>query len=253
MRRFARLFLLIAAVMTILPFRFDLSRYRMERGYQSYQRGDMDGALANWSLLGDRNDAAFNRGTALFRKGETDRAIQEFRGAVRSNDPALRQRALYNLGTVLLTSSAKKTVQLPEKVQRDLEEATSVLENALRLDPSDAAARQNEAIARSALAEVRRLLAAKGQGERIKTDGSRSGRQDDRSDTNRKGEQSDKPGRPGKATNEGDTKGKSRQAPDMTREQADRLLNDARGRETLRSAISAGSKPSKPTPPEKDW
>lgn len=254
MNRTLRLFLLAAFFMALLSaLRLDIFRYRMERGYASYQRGEMDASLAYWSRLGSRAEGAFNRGVAQFRKGDPARAAGEFRNAAASDDLSLRQRSLYNLGTALLESGNNKIPKEPEQAHRDLEAATAALQGALRLDPGDGAARQNEAIARSRLAEVTLRLADK-RGEKGKSIASRPDNNgDNRGDNSRKGEQSDKPGRPGKPDNEGNGKGEARPAPAMTRDQADRLLNDARGREALRSSTAAGAKSSETTPPEKDW
>ncbi|MBT0665830.1 hypothetical protein KI809_16085 [Geobacter pelophilus] len=238
---------LVAIALIAAAVRFDLLQYKNSRAYASFRQGDLNGALADWSLLRDNKEAAYNRGVAFFRKGELEKAATEFKIAAASAKHAVRQKSLYNLGTVMLKSGISTSDQNTAK-QR-LETATVALQDALRLDAGDIDARHNEAIASSSLAAINRQISLKQQGEKTHQETPQAKQQDKA----KKGEQSNQPGKPSEETAEGDAKGKSRQARPMSKDDANRLLNDARGRETLRSATAAGSKPSNMAPPDKDW
>jgi tetratricopeptide (TPR) repeat protein len=242
---------LVAIALIAAAVRFDLLQYRNNRAYASFRQGDLNGALSDWSLLGDNKEAAYNRGVAFFRKGELEKAASEFKMAAASEKHAVRQKSLYNLGTVMLKSGISTSDQNTAK-QR-LETATSALQDALRLDAGDIDARHNEAIASSSLAAINRQISLKQQGEKTLQETPQAEQQAKQPEKVKKGEQSNQPGKPGKETAEGDAKGKARQARPMSKDDANRLLNDARGRETLRSATAANSKPSNMTPPAKDW
>ncbi|MYA34515.1 MAG: tetratricopeptide repeat protein [Gemmatimonadales bacterium] len=72
----------------------------------------------------------FNDGNALYRGENYESALESFRAAVESGDPALAGAAWYNLGNTLYRQGA-----LPESLE--------AFKQALRADPSDADAKHN--------------------------------------------------------------------------------------------------------------
>ncbi|HEY3933618.1 MAG TPA: VWA domain-containing protein [Gemmatimonadales bacterium] len=90
------------------------------------------------------DSAWFNAGTSAMMAGDLPTAIAELQRATMSVDPALRQRALYNLGTAYIQSARR------DSTQRDtlLSAATTQLQQALLLAPNDRNAKFNYELAR---------------------------------------------------------------------------------------------------------
>ncbi|HEY4100851.1 MAG TPA: VWA domain-containing protein [Gemmatimonadales bacterium] len=90
------------------------------------------------------DSAWFNAGTSALMARDLPTAIAELQRATMSVDPALRQRALYNLGTAYLLSARR------DSTQRDslLNAASTQLQQALLLAPNDRNAKFNFELAR---------------------------------------------------------------------------------------------------------
>ena len=76
----------------------------------------------------------FNDGNALYRTEEHQRAMESYRQAVESGDPAVEAQAWYNLGNALYK-------------QQQLEPALEAYKEALRRDPADTDAKHNFEVA----------------------------------------------------------------------------------------------------------
>jgi tetratricopeptide (TPR) repeat protein len=111
-------------VLSVLP----LGRGQAQRpsaGDRLLQRGDTSAAALAFAREATRraaDTALFNAGTAALARGEVTAARQWLEAAARSLDPALRFRALYNLGLNALLQaprdSAKRTDLRAEAAQR---------------------------------------------------------------------------------------------------------------------------------------
>jgi tetratricopeptide (TPR) repeat protein len=240
------LLLLIAAVSR------DLTEWRLQSGYDAFQRGDVDAALAAWKSAGDRPEVYYNRAVAHARNGEMEKAAHLYIQAAAAGDPVISQRAFYNYGTLLLQQGKASMAESQEKARDLFVAADTQLNAALRFDPRDGDAQHNAAVARDSLAQVNSLIAAKRVKEKVRIHGVPEQRETAKNGAQNVG-QSDNPGKPGAEIGSGEAKGKMRSTPEMSRSDADRLLNDARGREALRSATAARTKAGSETPPEKDW
>ncbi len=86
-----------------------------------------------------RDTAFFNAGTAALAAGRYDVARGALAEAAKSADPALRYRALYNLGTTALLQAGADTAKRDEL----LDEAVTNLKGALILEPASARAKWN--------------------------------------------------------------------------------------------------------------
>jgi Ca-activated chloride channel family protein len=116
---------------------------RPTAGDRALAAGDPAGAAA--AFLGEasrgtaRDTAFYNAGTAALEAGRLDVARGALAEAAKSLDPALRYRALYNLGLVgLLAAEADTTRQ-----EEFLDDAVDRLRQALLLEPSSARAKWN--------------------------------------------------------------------------------------------------------------
>jgi Ca-activated chloride channel family protein len=116
---------------------------RPTAGDRALAAGDPAGAavafLADASRGTARDTAFYNAGTAALEAGRLDVARGALAEAAKSLDPALRYRALYNLGLIgLLAAEADTTRQ-----EEFLDDAVDRLRQALLLEPSSARAKWN--------------------------------------------------------------------------------------------------------------
>jgi hypothetical protein len=249
MKRIAVPLIYLVALLLLIPsVSSDLKAWRLQRGYTAFQRGDLDGAFSAWSSAGNLQEAAYNRAVIQARKGRGDRAAQLFIRSAAGTDPVISQRSLYNYGTLLLQQGMGAVAADQEKARESFSLADKQLSAAVTLDPRDSDAQHNAVVARDSLAQVNALIAAK-RGDKKKAPEKPETAQNGAE----KGKQTDKPGKAGAETDSGEGKGKARSAPELSRSDAERLLNDARGRETLRSATAVRTKTGAVSPPEKDW
>ena len=109
-------------------------RRAVAEGNQLYDEGRYDEAHERYlEALREAPDspvAPFNDGNALYRTDELERAMDAYRQAAESGDPAVDARAWYNLGNALFR-------------QQQLEPALDAYKQALRRDPTDADAKHN--------------------------------------------------------------------------------------------------------------
>ena len=245
--------LLVCIVLIPFALRYDLSTWQMNKAYTLFKQGDLEEALSAWSTAGNRPDAVYNRGVAHVRKGESERAVQEFGEAVKSRDPALRQRGFYNLGTLLLRTGIKAAASDRERARRELVAAAEYLRAALLLNREDPDARYNEAVARKSLAELTNLISPGRQGGKNIPESPPAGSLGDQPLGGKRGTQTDKSGKSEGTPDKEEGQGKSHPVSLMTNDDANRLLNEARGREALHSTTAVSPKPGTMTLPEKDW
>ena len=116
---------------------------RPTAGGRALAAGDPTRAAAEFlkeAGTGRAKDTAFyNAGTAALQAGRLEVARGALVEAAKSLDPALRYRALYNLGLVDLLAARADTSRLEEL----LDDATDRLRQALLLEPSSARAKWN--------------------------------------------------------------------------------------------------------------
>lgn len=102
-------------------------------GAELYEAGRLDEALAAFSQAQiqspDAPEIHYNLGNVHYRKQETEKALQEYRAALRG-DPGVERRAHFNMGNVHYRAEA-------------LDAAVEEYKRALKIDPEDLEARQN--------------------------------------------------------------------------------------------------------------
>ncbi len=122
-------------------------------GERAYAEGRYEEALSHWKAAGDAapSDARlrFNAGTAAYRAGRHDEAAEAFRGAIEHGDPALQQRAYYDLGNARFRAAEVAAQQTPEEARKAFDDAIRAYDGALALDPGDADARFNRDLAKA--------------------------------------------------------------------------------------------------------
>jgi len=116
---------------------------RPASGDRALAAGDPLGAAKAWLQQaghGTARDTAFyNAGTTALKAGNFDVARGALTEAAKSADPALRYRALYNLGTAALEQARRDSTRRNAL----LDEATTNLRSALVLQPGSARAKWN--------------------------------------------------------------------------------------------------------------
>jgi Ca-activated chloride channel family protein len=135
------------AVLALAALAHPATAQRPSRGNRMLRRGDTVDARRAFTaearaLPSDSN--LFNAGTSALTGGDFPTAELDLQRAANSVDPALRQRALYNLGTAYLRQARH------DSTQRDtlLASATASLQQSLLLAPDDRNAKFNFELAR---------------------------------------------------------------------------------------------------------
>lgn len=249
--------LLLFLILLCLSGLYDLGQWKRLQGERLLAAGEHRRALAAFSgtalLDNDSPRSAFNRGVARYRLGELDQAALEFQAALATSDRKLSQTALYNLGTTRLQQSNIQQERDRSLAGRHGAEAARLLGEARSLDKDDVDVQHNEAVARMLLATL--AAADKKTGTMKKNEG--ASHQESMGGKNEKGEKAaskqQATAKLGQATDAAGNEGKHRRVTAMKRTDALRVLDDARGREMLRSTIAADSKHGRNDPPEKDW
>lgn len=248
-----------------LLLRRDLAALSWREGRRALSSGEYRGALAaleRAEAMGERG-VAYDTGIALYRLGRVEEARGHFAKACASPDPALRVAALYNLGNCAFLEAERKSGGAPRDAVRLLQQVAKAYREVLAADPAAADARHNLDLASARLAE----LAAGGGDEPGKRRGRGGGRSGEGSAAGlsragagqREGEDARRPERgtltPGRKGG-GDAhlpaeswKGMKR----VTRDQAERLLSEARGRETLAAEPKGTGGRGRLAPPDRDW
>lgn len=115
----------------------------LERGNRLYRAGHYaEAAAAYREALGAHGTSPalhYNLATALLQLGRFDEAEREFRLALSTVDPGLRQRTLYNLGNRFLLEGRRGG----EGQAARLQAAIAAYQQALRIEPRDARAKWN--------------------------------------------------------------------------------------------------------------
>lgn len=192
----------------------------LRKGNSLYEKQDYHGALENYLKASSKRDdprPAFNAGDALYRLEEYKAASDAFQILSSSAAAdAVRAAASYNLGNSLIK-------------QGKTEEAVKAFRDALLLNPADAQARHNLAVA----------LKTPQQPQKPK-DGDKQGQKDKKD--NKSGGQSPQPQNP-----------KTRPQDRLSREDAERILRSVKEKEKAPPAAQAGKADEPKQGGREDW
>ena len=129
----------ITAVAAVFFFNYSVvaqnPRNEIYNGNKAYNKNEYDAAENSYRSalkIADNNPtASYNLGNTLFRKDNTDEAVQAYDNSIQnSSDNSVKEKAYYNKGVAY-----QKAKKLPECI--------NAYKNALMLDPNDEEARQN--------------------------------------------------------------------------------------------------------------
>jgi Ca-activated chloride channel family protein len=107
----------------------------IRQGNRYYNKQDYDRSLSNYDRALKKSpgnpNANFNQGDALYRKNDYEKAVASYDDVLQSKaDENMRQGAYYNKGVAMIR-------------QKKLDEGIDAWKNALRLNSTDSAARDN--------------------------------------------------------------------------------------------------------------
>jgi len=200
---------------------FDPFHENVEKGNKAADTGENDAALDRYGEAARVDPSSpipdFNRGIVLSKKGDTDQALDAFRAAAASEDPAVASDALYNLGNVYMEG-------------QQFEPAIDAYLKSLDLDPRDEDARRNFEIA------LRRLQEQQQQQQEQQQQQQQDKKDDDRKDEQQPDQPKDQPDErnqeespsPDDQENQEEPPSEEQPPPQedrLSREDAERLLN----------------------------
>ncbi|HXD76634.1 MAG TPA: VWA domain-containing protein [Puia sp.] len=222
----ARLLWLLALGLTCaLPARAQTTNNLLRSGNRAYKKKQLDQSIRQYKAAVDKAPANptanYNLGNAQFRKSDYDAAAKSYDAAVQHSeaDRSMAEKGLYNKGVAL----AK---------QKRLQESIDAWEQALKLDASDADAREN---LEKALMEQKRQQQQQQQ-QKKKQDQ----KKDQQNKQDQKKDQQDQP--PPKP-----------QPSRLNKQQVDQLLKALQQRENELQNKLNENKVHAPNQPDKDW
>ncbi len=146
----------LAVAVIVLSAFLALPAQAKNTGVKAYEEEDYKGALDSFEKQLEKkpdSDALhFDVGSAAYKTGDYDRAMEGFSAAVTSSDPLLRQKAEYNLGNTLFQRGVNKK-ETPAKIQ-ELKNAIEHYESAIKAEPKDNDAQFNRDLAKKLIAQL---------------------------------------------------------------------------------------------------
>lgn len=263
--------LLLAGV--LLALGNDLALLAWRQGRERLGAGDHQGALALLERANHRLPGAcpiaFDTGVAYYRLGRLAEAADRFAAAARATEPHLRSAALYNLGNCLVRQGQRGAAGDRQGSLRLYQRAVSAYQRCLALLPEGADARHNLAVARLLVSEqtgsggAGRGAAGRGTGasgaprkEESAVRGSTEGGAAGRAEASGAARETERLAGGAGAGREERSQGVAQAgkgANELSREQAERLLNEARRGEAVSGALQVKGAPGRQARPEKDW
>ncbi len=261
--RLARaLLVLLGLACLIFALRHDLGELALRRGETRLRAGDIVGAKAALdqaiALGGDGAPLAYNLGVDQYRKGDFAQAMKLFDAAKTSDIPGLRAAALYNQGNSEFRLAERLSATRPEAAMDAYRKAVTQYDEAW-LQAAAADVSSNRALSMDKLAAL-----AQAQKEAL---GRLAGKQPPPSRESGgnglgKGTEASRPHKDSRQAGTGElrradapapsaTAGKSRR--ELTRAEAERLLNDARGREQPMGMPHVHKQAGPLAQPDLDW
>ncbi len=147
----------LLASLLLSPPLYASARSKNEEGNRLYKEKKYDEALKRYTEAQleapDAPQLHYNLGNVLFRKGELEKARDEYLRALAAADRGLDPRAVYNMGNTFFS-------------QQQYKEAISAYQRALKLNPSDADAKRNLELALLRMQQQKQRKQQQKQGDR---------------------------------------------------------------------------------------
>ncbi len=261
-RRWIETLLFLCALAGVLAaLRLDLADLFAAQGMARLQVGDTTGAeraiQRSVALGGDAAPLTYNLGVALYRAGKFAEARKQFAHALTQARPKLMPNLHYNLGNSAYRQAERHAAADRTRAERLFQEAIGAYENTLTLAPETSEARANLGLTRTRLAMLERADAQNRDKKPHATPSETPASEQAKSTAERaRDRQVAKEGSANAAhkaagADPSAVAGKTRR--DLSRHDAERMLNEARGRENLSGMLSGKTRDKAPLQPEKDW
>lgn len=248
----------------VMALRQDLMNLALNQGKTRLLAGDVTGAETAFrraaALGGDAAPLVYNVGVGMYRKGEFQQAQRMFSVTLATAGAGLQAATLYNRGNCLFRQGEQLAVRDQEAARTKFQEAIADYGKALSLSPGAADIGGNLARARARLARLANGNARVPDTARTKHVKSPEGAASPDSNAGTGHSPAPAPNQQmadgsaaqgASGTESPTTAGKPRR--ELTWNEAERLLNEARGREKLAGPPHAGN-PNEPlAKPDKDW
>jgi tetratricopeptide (TPR) repeat protein len=213
-------FLVVAASLTIVVgAEAQAGRAEVREGNRLYEEGRFSEAhekyLEGAAAAPESGVIRFNDGNALYRGEDYERAAEAYQRAMETGDAALASQAWYNLGNALYR-------------QQQLEESLEAFKQSLRLNPADSDAKHNLERVLEQLQQQQDQQDQQNQDEQDQQDQQNQDQQQgDQSQDQQQGEPppQDQQQDPGDDEGSGEQPDARREPGEMTREEAERLLD----------------------------
>lgn len=144
----------VAATAALLVF--SLSTSPAATGYEAYQSGDYQKAMADFETRlqtsPDSTKLQFDAGAASYKLGDFGKAVDHFTKALLADDQKLRENASYNLGNALVRRG--ESAQGSEEKKADWKNAIQHYTEALNLQPKNKRAEENREIVKKMLEDL---------------------------------------------------------------------------------------------------
>jgi len=138
---------------------------KAEDALQLYKEGKFPEANQSFkNALNQRPDSPelqFDAGASAYQAGNYDEAVQDFGKVMESDNPVLRNKAQYNLGSSLFQRGTQQKSE--DDKTRDWENSIQHFTDALKADPKNADAQYNGEVVKKALEELKRQQEEKKQ------------------------------------------------------------------------------------------
>jgi Ca-activated chloride channel family protein len=190
------------------------ARSKNEEGNRLYKQKKYDEALKRYTEAQleapDAPQLHYNLGNVFFKKGDVEKARDEYRRALASAEPGLDPLSVYNMGNTFFS-------------QQQYKDAVSSYQRALKLNPTDADAKRNLELA---------LLKMKQQQQKQQQQGDKK-KEDQQQKQQPSGQQQAPSQGQEKRQNSGEKKQEEKQQPSsspqqkggLSRDEAERILN----------------------------
>jgi tetratricopeptide (TPR) repeat protein len=245
--RAARFLWLIPMIFSILFSGFAQSENKLLRdGNLSYKKGEFEKATDNYNKALQKNEknkdiAAYNMGTAMYKQKQYDTAAYYFNQALATtDDKEIKSKAFHNLGNSYLQT-------------RKLEKSVDAYKNALKLNPKDEDTRYNLAYAQKLM---QRQQQQQQQNKDNKNNQDKNEQNKDQQKQNENKDNKDKKQNEQNNENKKDDKQKSQESQTnkgLSKEEAEKLLNALMNKEKELQNKRKNAKTGTVVQPEKDW
>ena len=255
----------IALAGLAIALRQDLASLTLSRGDGRLRVGDLTEAETAYrqavSFGSDASPLAFNLGVSLYRQGKYVQAQKWFTDSLAAAGPKLVASAHYNRGNSLFRQAERLAAGDKQAADKLFRAAIADYRTSLAGSPTASDAGNNLILAEARLAALGNKDAQvagmpKPGAEQLQQQGNTngSGQKGGKDQAQRSASREKADSRAAQRSDRADPSahsGKSR--PDLTQTEAERLLNDARGREKLAGMLHGGSHNGPLPKPDRDW